>query len=168
MTAEAAARNRQEILASVQRGLEKLPDTDIEGVKDAVSLGASMAAMVPRTAGEFGRIVGPLYTTKALTVMWNIGRAAISKRVAENKLLALKVEGDNLFPIFQFDGKMIRDDVMEIVQILRASVDPFTIAQWLRTPVLELDDQTPLDLLDVGNKAAAVRIAKRTAARWAM
>lgn len=156
-----------EIIEAVRRKLDEVPAADLENVKDAAALGSRMVAMVPRsTGGPLGRIVGPVYSTKALTTMWGITRAAVSKRAAEGRLFALRVQKRNLFPAFQFDGKRVREDVLHIVGLLRSSADPFTIAQWLRTPLVEAEDRTPLELLDAGQRALAENLAKRSASRW--
>ncbi|WP_152349027.1 hypothetical protein [Brevibacterium sp. CFH 10365] len=156
-----------EILEAVRRELAEVPAADLENVKDAAALGSRMVAMVPRnTGGPLGRIIGPVYSTNALTTMWGITRQGVSKRANEGRLFALYVQGKNLFPVFQFDGKRVREDVLHIVSLLRASADPFTIAQWLRTPLLEAEDRTPLELLDTGDGVLAENLAKRSASRW--
>src|SRR5699024_10597236 len=66
------------------------------------------------------------------------------------RLFALHVQNGKLYPAFQLDGTQVREDVLCLVGILRASADPFTIAQWLRTPLVEAEDRTPLELLDTG------------------
>lgn len=155
------------ILEAVRRELAEVPAADLESVKDAAALGSRMVAMVPRsTGGPLGRIIGPVYSTNALTKMWNITRQGVNKRVKEGRLLTLYVQGKNLFPTFQFDGKRVREDVLHIVDLLRASSDPFTIAQWLRTPLVEAEGRTPLELLDAGESAQAENLAKRSASRW--
>lgn len=162
-----ADRRADEILESVRRRLSEVPAADLGNVKDAKALGSRMVAMVPRsTGGPFGRIVGPVYSTNALTTMWGITRQGVSKRVSDGRLFALHVQGRNLFPAFQFDGKRIRKDVMSVVDLLRASSDPFTIAQWIRTPLADADDRTPLELLDAGESALVENLAKRNASRW--
>lgn len=126
-----------------------------------------MVAMVPRsTGGPLGRIIGPVYSTRSLMAMWDITRAAVSKKVAEANLFALKVQGQNLFPAFQFDGNLVRRDVLHLVNLLRGSADAFAIAQWLRTPLNEAADRTPLELLDSGEGDLAEEMAKRSASRW--
>lgn len=84
----------------------------------------------------------------------------------EGRLFALHVQGKSLFPVFQFDGRQVRKDVLHIVGILRTSADPFTIAQWLCTPLVEAEDRTPLGLLDAGEGPLVEKLAKRNAARW--
>lgn len=157
----------EEILEVVRRELAEVPAADLEIVKDAAALGSKMVALVPRsTGGPVGRIIGPVYSTSALTTMWGITRQAVSKRAFEGHLFALNVQRRNLFPAFQFDGKRVREDVLHIVSLLRPSADPFNIAQWLRTPLTEAEGRTPLELLDAGEGPQVENLAKRNAARW--
>lgn len=162
-----ADRRADEILESVRRELALVPAADLENVKDAAALGSRMVAMVPRSAGgPLGRIIGPVYSANALTKLWGITRQGVNKRLKAGQLFGLPVQGKSLFPVFQFDGKRVRKDVLNIVGILRASADPFTIAQWLRTPVSSAEDRTPLELLDAGENDLVENLAKRNAARW--
>jgi hypothetical protein len=111
-------------------------------------------------------MIGPVYSTNALMTMWGITRRGVNKLVADERLFALSVRKRNLFPEFQFAGNRVRDDVLHIVNLLRTSSDPFTIAQWLRTPLVEAEDRTPLELLDAGETALVEDSAKGVASRW--
>lgn len=168
MAPQAANDNREAILLGVRDRLKAMPDDQIEAVTDPASVAARMAQMVPSTPGEFGQIIGPVYSTQALMTLWDLTRAAVSKRAKEGKVLTLPVEGRNLFPVFQFDRDAVREDVLEVVGVLREVVDPFTIAQWLQTPQADdPDGRTPMELLDIGQKEAVLTAARRTSARWA-
>lgn len=168
---QTAAATREAILQAVRARLEALPDTQLAAVADPASVGTRMAQVIPAAPGpgQYGRIIGPVYSTQALVALWDVTREAVSKKARGGRLLALKVEGANLFPLFQFheDGE-VRDDVMDVVGILRGPVDPFTIAQWLRTP--QVDDpngRTPLELLDAGRVEDVHAAARAAATRWA-
>lgn len=117
--------------------------------------------------GQFGQIIGPVYSTQVLMVMWQIDVVDVARLSANYDLLALKVQGEYLCPQFQFDGSAVRADIMAIVKILRSSADPFTIAQWLRTPIVEAGCQTPIDMLDSGERRAVELLAMGNANRWA-
>ncbi|WP_152539185.1 hypothetical protein [Nesterenkonia sp. AN1] len=167
MSPQMAELNRRAIVRDVEKRLGEMPDERIEAVTDLSAVGERMARMVPTPPGEFGKQIGPVYSTRALTELWSMTRAGVSKRAKEGRLLALKVEGENLFPLFQFDGAEVRRDVMELVQTLREAVDPFTIAQWLCTPQVDDDKKrTPVELLDEGEKEVALRAARRASNRW--
>nr|WP_245579870.1 hypothetical protein [Brevibacterium album] len=137
MTTQAAESARDRIISDVTRHLKDVPDSALEALEHPEQLGEKMVALVPRTPGAYGRIIGPVYSTRALEAMWGMTRAAISQKVRTGKLLALKVKGRSLFPVFQFDGERVRADVIEIVQELEGAVDAFTIAQWMRSPLSE-------------------------------
>lgn len=159
--------NERAILEAVRGELAEVPTADLENVKDAEALGSKMVAMVPRSAGgQLGRIIGPVYSTKALMTMWGITRQGVSKRVREGRLFVLTVQGRTLFPAFQFNGKRVREDVLRIADILRVSADAFTIAQWMRTPLVEAGDRTPIELLDADETGLVDNLAKRSASRW--
>ncbi|MGO1264943.1 hypothetical protein [Microbacterium sp.] len=159
---------RDDIADEVRRRLNEVSDSDIAEVDDAGKLASSMMALVPR-ATTFGELIGPVYSTKALSAMWGgMSRAGVSKRVSEGKLLALKVERENLFPLFQFQGTEIREDVIALVRILRPEADPFTIAQWLVAPLEDCGGRSAIELLDAGDRASADKAAKKAARRWAM
>lgn len=117
--------------------------------------------------GQFGRIIGPVYSTKVLMAMWQIDDVDIVRLSTNDELLALKVQEEYLCPQFQFEGSTVRADVMAIVKILRSSTDPFTIAQWLRTPIVGAGCQTPIDMLDSGERRAVELLAMGNADRWA-
>lgn len=163
---QTADATREAILRSIRANLASVPDAQLAAVTDPDSVGAQMARVLPGV-GECGRLIGPVYSTKALMAMWGVSRAAVSKKAKAAQLLALKVERENLFPVFQFHEGRVREDVMEVVGALRGHVDPFTIAQWLRTPQAhDADNRTPLELLDAGKLDDVLSAARATAARW--
>ena len=165
MSATHADRTREAILADIGRRLAAVPDELLDAVPDPAVVGERMMNVLPHGPGAFGRLIGPVYSTKALTTMWRITRAGVSKRVRDGRVLALKVEGENLFPLFQFDGTRIRGDVIDLVNQLKPVTDPFTIAQWLRTPLSDHDGLTAIELLD-SDPDTARTAAEHAAARW--
>lgn len=165
----AAHDNREEILQGIRARLEAMPDERFVGIENPDSVSDQMAQLIPRTApNTYGQLIGPVYTTKALATMWNITRAAISKKAKAGNLLTLKVAGENLVPVFQFHGREVRAEVQDLVSTLQPVSDPFTIAAWLRTPLAdEPNGRTPLQLLDDGEQHAAQQEAARVRADWA-
>ena len=118
--------------------------------------------------GSMSRIIGPVYSVRALMKLWDTTAEDVEAAAADGRLLVLIVEGEQLFPVFQFDGERIRADVMGLVQTLRPYVDPVTISQWFKTPALDDPaERTPLTMLDDGDDTAAARCAAAAAHRWA-
>lgn len=119
-----------------------------------------------RQAGANG-LIGPVYTTRALMTLMGVSRSTVNRRIKHDRILAIKVQGRNLFPVFQFDEHQVRTDVLKIVDVLRECADPFTIALWLQTPMAD-DPQvrTPLAALNAGRHRVALNAARRAAARW--
>ncbi|MCQ9368556.1 hypothetical protein NQ036_09945 [Brevibacterium sp. 91QC2O2] len=168
MATGSAQKTRDEIVAGVRAALDSMPDKRFEDLDDPALLGDRIARMLPQAPGAFSALIGPVYSTKALTSMWDISREAVSKKAKKHQLFAIKVEGDNLFPLFQFSGDSVRSDVLAVANVFREVVDPATIALWIMTP-LAGDEQkrTPLGLLDNGHLEDALAAARRTARNWA-
>lgn len=122
----------------------------------------------PITTDGVREAIGPVYTTRALSALWGVTEATVGSRAKAGKVLRIKVQGKNLFPVFQFHGQHVRRDVLGVVdELRRCAVDPFTIAQWLQSPLADdPDDGTPLALLKAGRRAEALSAARRAAARW--
>lgn len=118
------------------------------------------------TSRMFGRNFGPVYSTKSLMAIWQIDDVEVARLVSDDRLLALKVRGEYLFPRFQFEGTMVRDDVTALVKTLRPSADPFNIAQWLHTPILEARGRTVIEILDSGDTVMAERLAMKASRLW--
>lgn len=169
MATAAASNKREAILQGLRARLEAMPDTRFSEIDDPDAVSDQMALMVPEPKlSPYGQLIGPVYSTKVLTAMWDVTRAAISKKAKAGNLLTLKIAGKNLFPIFQFDDREVRSDVLSLVNALQPATDPFTIAAWLRTPLADdPSGRSPLMLLDDGEIAVAHRAAARVAAGWA-
>lgn len=167
------------ILRAEHRGAHELSDGTEYFMSD--SGGNAASSRIWRTAGTaatpsptkpfipagINPVIGPVYSTRALMTMWGVSRSTVSKKAREGRVLAIKVQGRNLFPEFQFDDGQVRPDVMKIVDELRECADPFTIALWLQTPMAD-DPKTrsPLVALNAGRHRVALNAARRAAARW--
>lgn len=162
-------------LPSGHRGAHQLDDgteyftSAHDGTVPQTVRGASSPATPAKAFRPAGihYVIGPVYSTRAVMTMLRVSRSTVSKRVKDGQLLTLKVKGRSLFPAFQFADQQVRHDVLKIVDELRGVADPFTIAQWLKTPMA--DDpkvRTPLAALDAGRHQVALRAARRAAARW--
>jgi hypothetical protein len=163
---------RAAIVDALAHELAGVSDERLAAVADPQALGRSMVQLLPPAPGAFADLVGPVYSTRALEQMWGVSRAAISKRATSGTLFALKVEGVNVFPLFQFDGHEVRRDVVEITrEMARSGVDPFTIAAWMRTPLPVSSDamasSSPVDMVAQGRAEIVWEAARQVADAWA-
>lgn len=163
-----AEQNIEAILNNLRTELNKKPSATLKGLRNHAFIAHQLAMLVPDTSDTYGNLIGPVYSTKALEAMWGISRQAISKKVAARQLIGLKVGGNMLYPVFQFDGKRVREDVREIAQLLLGSVDPFTVAQWFMTPCHDdPNGRTYLQMLDQNELNDVRDHAIAAASRWA-
>jgi hypothetical protein len=117
---------------------------------------------------SYGKIIGPVYSLVALAGLWDCGEQEAEARAGRLGLLALQVGDRKLYPAFQLDGGEPREDVAQVVRILRVSVDPETIAQWLMTPCAkDSKSRSHTQLLDAGHARCVQAEAVKEAARWA-
>lgn len=163
-----AEKRRQEIAQAIVNVLDEVPDRYLAEPLDVDHIQQHVLALIHPHRNRLADLVGEVYSTKALETLWGVTREAVSKRFRKGNLFALKVGGQNFFPLFQFDGGEVRDDVMDVIQILRSAGDPWTIAAWLRTPSADdPEDRTPLELLDAGQASRVADEARDMARRWA-
>lgn len=162
-----AVRKRAALLAELVHGLDGLTDQQLAALDDPVGLGQSMVRLVVSAAGSFGQLVGPLYHAQAVEALLALSSKELLRRVSAGELLALQVEGEYLFPVFQFRGAVVREEVVAVVSVLRSVVDPFSIAQWLGSPQSDLlGGRTPLQGLESGDRALVLAAARRAATQW--
>lgn len=162
-----AEKKRESLATALRAELDAIPDAQIDSLRDVGAVAKRMAAALPSKG--LGEIVGPVYATSALQRWWGHSRENVSKKARRGKLLALKVDGENLFPAFQFtDDFQVREDVMEVVTVFQGVVSPFTIAQWLATPVVDdVHGRTPVELLDSGAREDVMDRARLLSETWA-
>jgi|GEM_PF-461088 len=167
---EITAAIRARLLERVDRGEELTNLGNAEEVADQV------VDRLPIAASPWAEIVGPCYTSGSLQRELGRGRAAISKAVAELRLLRLTTaDGQTVYPAFQIvDGAVVHGmrDVLTALQ--RGIDDEWTWAQWLNTPVADRatgDDagrrRRNIERMIDGEVDVVVQAAERTAASWA-
>lgn len=110
-------------------------------------------------------LVGPFVRSEGVQARLGITRQAVAAKAARRRLLrTITIEGDHLYPLWQFDDGHL---VVGLVQVLalfpEGEVDGWTLAAWLRTPDLELGE-IPLDVLRRGEIDRVLTVA-RTAAQ---
>ncbi|MDV2981619.1 UNVERIFIED_CONTAM: hypothetical protein Q9R71_31040 [Actinomycetes bacterium ARC8] len=157
--------------ATLAAELRRSPDVDLSRV-DVSRLVQSMLRVVPRNveSNELANRVGPFYDTAGLTSWLVVTRQALEKRIAAGKLLAC-VTSDRvrLYPVWQFtDSGKLLPGLAEVLAALRqGTVDGWTIAAWLTTPVEELDGAAMEWLKDRRDPAPVIELARHDAEAWA-
>ncbi|MGN5083638.1 helix-turn-helix domain-containing protein [Aeromonas sp. 31P] len=79
-----------------------------------------------------------------------VKRQTINNRLKANKLLAIKIGGENRFPVFQFDGDHLVDG-LEDVLVLLGNISPITKTSFL-TAMYFFDNENDLNVIDALKK----------------
>lgn len=116
--------------------------------------------------GQFG----PLLTSAdARTMMGDISREALAKRVRTGKVLRLKDgRGRTRYPSWQFDPAEAKayPAMIEIIKMFRdRGADEWEIASFCTDPAPELGDEAPKTVLKTSNSSAVLTAARRALAR---
>lgn len=111
---------------------------------------------------------GPVYSLPAVMELLGLAEPEVADLVWTDCLIALPVEDSLLFPVFQFEGHEVRQDVVEVARILIKASDVFSAAQWLHSKIVSAPNPDRLrahELLKTDAEAVR-RAALETAARW--
>lgn len=165
---EIVAAVRSRLLERVDRGEE------LTNLGDADEVAEWVVDRLPLAASPWVKIVGPCYTSGSLQQEWGRGRAAVSKAVAELRLLRLcTADGLTVYPAFQIvDGSLVRGMREVLTELRRGIDDEWSWAQWLNTPVPDNPSDAAsarrrnIDRMIAGEVGSVVKAAERTAASW--
>ncbi|RDV43955.1 hypothetical protein DOE76_14540 [Leifsonia sp. ku-ls] len=161
---------RARLLERVDRGEE------LTNLGDADEIAEQVVERLPIATSPWAEIVGPCYTSGSLQKELRRGRAAVSKAVAELRLLRLRTaDGQTVYPAFQVVNGAIVPGMRDVLSELRRGIDDeWTWAQWLNTAVPDQASEDGasrnrrnIDRLIAGEVEAVVKAAERTAASWA-
>ncbi len=104
------------------------------------------AALITASDQVWRDQLGPLYSTRQVSVLMGNSKQAVSELARRKRILALSSRrGPPLFPAFQFgrDGRPL-PGIPQVIAILAPVVaTPFTIASFLSTAQAALEGQTP-------------------------
>lgn len=104
------------------------------------------AALITASDQVWRDQLGPLYSTRQVSVLMGNTKQAVSELTRRRRLLALPSrQGPPLYPAFQFgrDGRPLAG-IAEVIEILEPVVaTPFTIASFLSTAQAALEAETP-------------------------
>jgi hypothetical protein len=116
-------------------------------------------------ASPWDDLVGPFLRSDGVQARLKISRQAVAAKAARRRLLrTVTVDGEHLYPLWQFDGDHLVAGLAEMLALFpEQAVDGWTLAAWLRTHDPDLGE-APLDVLARG-EFERVRAVARTAAR---
>lgn len=136
----------------------------------------AMLAAVPvlETANRLADLVGPCYDSAGAAAVLGgprskpVSKQAIATRRRRQTILALATtDGHWVYPTFQFEDGVVREDVVRLLAAFREA-PRWSVAAWLQTPAGDLGDRTPMAWLSSGRPLADVlRLAGRAVGRWA-
>jgi hypothetical protein len=118
--------------------------------------------------------VGPFYDTNGVAAVLTPPGGTASVDVVEARrrdrtVLALQsADGHWLYPIWQFRGHDVLEGLPDLLAVF-GGASPWSVATWLTTPTVDLDDRTPLQRLEDGgttDRERVLQLAAHTAARW--
>ncbi|MGH9118953.1 MAG: hypothetical protein ACRD0A_14060 [Acidimicrobiales bacterium] len=109
--------------------------------------------------------MGPFTRTAGVQSRLNISRQAVAAKAARRRLLrVITVDGDHLYPVWQFDRSQLVSGFAQILsRFPERAVDGWTLAAWFRSPDPDLGEP-PMDVLARGD-VDRVRVVAGTAAR---
>ncbi len=147
-----------------ERTLEEFEVEPEQG--DLAALGRR-AGLLAAAASVWGRHLGPMFDAEqAKTVLGVTSRQAVSDLAKRGRLLALDAAGGRKrFPAFQFgeDGRP-HSALVSILELFAPVVEtPYTIASWLVSPNLLLENETPVAWMRSGRPSARLQEAARRA-----
>lgn len=127
--------------------------------------GRAVHAVAP-AASPWDDLVGPFVRADGVRARLKITRQAVAAKASRRRLLrVITVEGEHLYPLWQFDGlPRLKPGLVDVLVLFpEPVVDGWTLAVWLRTPDPELGE-VPFDLIERG-ELDRVRAVARSAAR---
>ena len=160
-----ATREFQRALTRVVKSHERAGRSATVVLGDPRSFAERAVHATAPEASPWDELVGPFLRSDGVQARLQISRQAVAAKAARRRLLrTITVDGEHLYPLWQFDGDRLVDGLVEVLSLFpESSVDGWTLAAWLRTPDPDLDEP-PLDALARGECEKVVMVA-RTAAR---
>jgi hypothetical protein len=115
-------------------------------------------------ASPWDDLIGPFTRSEGVRQRLRISRQAVAAKAARRRLLrVITIEGDHLYPVWQFEGGRLVAGLAEVLALFpETAVDGWTLAGWLRSPDPDLGEP-PIDALARG-EIDRVRTVARTAA----
>ncbi len=131
-----------------------------DAASDAVRRLEPLAGAIARGAEVQARLVeaaGGLLSAESVGTLLGIGRAAVDKRRASHRILAVRLRGDWNYPSIQFQDGEVLDFIPDIIGRM-ADTSPWSTMDFLLSPDDALDGRTPLAALHAGDIATVRRL----------
>lgn len=124
-----------------------------------------------REKEENDRRFGAFYTTaRVMHLLGSNSRQSVTNMIRRNTLLRVRTaDGRNAFPALQFDestGEIISGLRPVLQVLLPTAATPWTVLDWLVTPLPELGDRRPIDALRT-DADLVLALARQDAIAWA-
>ncbi|MDO9713705.1 hypothetical protein [Paracraurococcus lichenis] len=160
MAREAPAETLAEFLAAATDTGTLARATADQAASEALHQLEPLAAAIARGAEVRARLVtaaGGLLSADDVGNLLGITRAAVDKRRASGKLLALRIRSDWAYPAVQFRDGEVLEGITDVLAGM-ADASSWSILDFLLAPDDALGGRTPLAALRAGELAAVQRL----------
>lgn len=123
-----------------------------------------------RRKEENDRRFGAFYTTaKVMQILGSGSRQSVTNMIGRNTILRVRTaDGRNAFPSLQFDESSgtLLSGLRQVLQVLLpAAATPWTVLDWLVTPMPELGGRRAIDAVS-NDPADVLALARQDATAW--
>ena len=125
------------------------------------------------TESPWAAIIGPVYSEESVLRELGMNAVQLERAVRWSQILRLTTaDGHEVYPAWQIRNGALVDGLQPVIETLRTGIeDPWTWAQWLCTPIGEVEGgdgvERAIDWLAAGRLAEVLRDAGHDAANWA-
>ena len=144
--ADEVAAEVRNALADVSRAYERA-ERSLAELGSSAAVADLMVAMLPPPS-QWDDVIGPFYGSgQVCRRLGGISRQALADRRARRRILALQtLEGDFVYPLFQFEGAAVLPGLAEVLQLFASDPDDvWTVAAWLVAPQVGLGGDSVVD-----------------------
>jgi hypothetical protein len=136
----------------------------LTGVDDPARLARIVAEQTVDTARAWVEHLGPVYDVEGVRRLLGGSGAPVSRQAVSKRrgLLALTTgSGRVVYPAFQFRGGAPVAGLAQVLDVLpEALISRWSVASWLVSHEVELNDERPIDVLAYGHVDTAVAAAR--------
>jgi hypothetical protein len=131
------------------------------GAPDAHEVRAAAAANAVRLARERAGVAADALSREDVAELLGVSSQAVSNRIRQDRLVALRAGRRWLLPAWQFDPESVDPMLPGIADLLGAwPGSPVALSRWATTPSRDLDGRTPAAALGDGQVREVVAAAR--------